>query len=89
MLLGDPDVQAQAEKIVRGLSHVDTNTSHGHHIHIDACEEPGLRIERLEGNQDLQEAALTVHHCCMQSRVSGATKIAEDHQGQAFVNVPA
>jgi ATP-dependent protease ClpP protease subunit len=90
MLADEPDAGAKADKIVRGLSDVDTNKSHDRHIHVDACEELGLKIERLEDDQGFQEAMLTVHHCYMHSlSVSGATKIVENHLGQAFVKVPA
>jgi ATP-dependent protease ClpP protease subunit len=91
MFSGDPDAGEKAAKIVTGLSDVDTNKAHDRHIHIDACEELGLKIERLEDDQQLQEAVLTVHHCYMHSlSVSGATKIVENHVGQqAFVKIPA
>lgn len=90
MLAGQSDASAIADKIVKGLSDVDKNKAHDRHIHIDACEELGLHIERLEDNQDFQEATLTVHHCYMHSLgVSGATKIVENHEGQAFVKIPA
>jgi hypothetical protein len=90
MLAGDADKAAKADKIVKGLSDVDQNKMHDRHIPIDACEALGLNIEKLEADQDLQDAVLTVHHCFMHSlTVSGAAKIVENHIGAAFMKVPA
>lgn len=90
MLSGDPDAQAKAEAIVTGLSDVDDNKSNSRHIHIDKCEALGLKIERLEDDQELQEAVLTVHHCFMHSlSVSGASKLVENQNGAAFMKLPA
>lgn len=89
MLKDDPDAEAKASAIVQGLSDVDVNKSHARHIHIDDCEALGLVIERLEDDQALQEAVLTVHHCYMHSlSVSGAAKIVENHNGATFIKVP-
>lgn len=90
MFKDDPDADAKATNIVRGLSDVDSNKSHDRHIHIDDCEALGLKIEHLEADQNLQEAVLTVHHCYMHSfGVSGAAKIVENHAGAAFIKMPA
>jgi ATP-dependent protease ClpP protease subunit len=90
MFAGDPDAQTKADAIVAGLSDVDDNKSHSRHIHIDRCEALGLKIERLEDDQELQEAVLTVHHCFMHSiAVSGASKLVENQNGAAFMKLPA
>lgn len=90
MLSGDPDATVKADAIVTGLSDVDDNKSHARHIHIEKCEALGLKIERLEDDQELQEAVLTVHHCFMHSlSVSGAAKLVENQNGAAFIKLPA
>jgi hypothetical protein len=90
MLLGDPLAAIKAEAIVKGLSDVDDNKSHSRHIHIDKCESLGLVIEKLEDNQEFQEAVLTVHHCFMHSlTVSGAAKMVENQNGAAFIKLAA
>lgn len=90
MLLGVENADAKADSIVQGLSDVDINKSHARHIHIDDCEALGLKIERLEDDQPLQEAVLTVHHCYMHSlSVTSAAKIVENHDGAAFIKAPA
>jgi ATP-dependent protease ClpP protease subunit len=88
MFAGDPDASMRADTIVTGLSDVDDNKSHSRHIHIDKCESLGLKIERLENDQEFQEAVLTVHHCFMHSlTVSGAAKMVENHNGAAFIKL--
>lgn len=90
MLNGDANAENTADVIVSGLSDVDVNKSHSRHIHIDKCEALGLKIEKLEDDQELQEAVLTVHHCFMHSlSVSGAAKIVENQNGAAFIKVSA
>lgn len=90
MLKDDPEATQKADAIVTGLSDVDDNKSHARHIHIDKCEALGLKIERLEDDQELQEAVLTVHHCFMHSLgESGAAKMVENQNGAAFIKLPA
>lgn len=90
MLSGAPDAVETADRIVKGLSDVEEHKSHARHIHIDTCENLGLKIERLEDDQELQELVLTVHHCFMHSfGLSGAAKIVENHEGAAFIKMPA
>lgn len=89
MLAGAENAERKADAIVNGLSDVDDNKSHARHIHIDKCEELGLNIERLEDDQSLQEAVLTVHHCFTHSlAMSGAAKIVENQNGATFIKLP-
>ena len=39
--------------------------SHARHIPKEACKNAGLHIIDLEGNQDLQDAVLSLHHTYM------------------------
>ena len=88
MLLGQEDANDIADRIVTGLSDVENNKSHARHIHIDKCEELGLSVQKLEDDQKLQEAVLTVHHCFMHSlSVTGAVKMVENHEGAAFIKI--
>ena len=88
MLKDQENAEEIANAIVQGLSDVEDNKSHSRHIHIDKCERLGLKIERLEEDQELQEAVLTVHHCFMHGlAISGAAKMVENHNGAAFIKV--
>jgi len=90
MLCDDEDREQKAESIVDTLSNYTENKAHNRHVHIDACESMGLKIERLEGDQSLQDIILTVHHCFMNSLGNtSAIKIIENHNGVAFVKQAA
>ena len=65
MFADEPDGQRKARNIVRHLSNYRGNRSHTRHIHLEECEEMGLRIERLEDDPGLQDAVLTLHHAYM------------------------
>ena len=73
-------------QIVRKLSDYSDNKTHSRHIHVDECEQIGLNIERLEGDDKLQDLVLTVHHCYMHALMNTRSiKMIENHLGTAFV----
>ncbi len=60
--------------------------THSRHINRDKCREAGLAIEDLEANQDIQDAVLSIHHCCMiLSEQTSIMKIVENNIGGAYV----
>ncbi len=65
MLKDDPNAVDKATEIAKALSDLEENKSHERHFHADYCIDIGLAIEKLEGDQDLQNLVLTVHHCYM------------------------
>lgn len=88
MLHDREDREVLAEEIVNRLSDFSGNKSHSRHIHIDECMGMGLRIDRLEDMEDLQDLVLTVHHCFMHSLSnSAAIKMVENQNGVAFIKV--
>ena len=90
MFDGDANADSKADAIVKALSDVKTNMTHVRHIHIDECEAIGLKIERLENDQKLQNLVLTTHHCFIHSlELTGAAKIIENQQGRTFIKVAA
>jgi hypothetical protein len=86
MFAGEPDAPLKAKKIVNRLSNYNQNRTHSRHIHIDECIAMGLKVGRIEMNNDFQDLLLTVHHCYMHTMMnSPAFKIIENHLGTAFV----
>jgi len=64
--------------------------SHARHLSSQKCKEIGLRIEMMEGNQDLQEAILSLHHITMITLTATPTiKIVENQNGKAYVQTIA
>jgi len=79
---------AMIKKIVSDLADHALSKSHLRHLAYDRCKEIGLKVTRLEDNQDLQEAVLSVHHACIHTLGSTpAFKIIENHQGKAFIQI--
>jgi hypothetical protein len=86
MFRGDADAADRAEKVVTDLGRPNATLSHGRHIGIEAAKRAGLKVLRLEDDQELQEAVLTVHHACVQTLTDTATvKLIENQDGVAFV----
>lgn len=86
MLKGQRNRRAKASAIVAGLTDAATNKSHSRHIGIDRARQIGLKIRRLEDDQDLQDAVLGVHHSCIITLTSTPSfKIIENHLGVAFI----
>ncbi len=86
MFNGDPKASIKAKKIVKQLTDYRGNKTHDRHIHLEECEQMGLKIEKIEEDPQLQDLLLTVHHCYMHSLTNtNAFKIIENHCGTAFV----
>lgn len=82
MFKGDPKATEKAIKIVRWLASKKLHASHAEHIHADACQKRGLKIEMIEKDSKLQDLILTVHHCYMHAFQTTATyKAIENHLG--------
>lgn len=90
MFEGHAKRKEKAKKVVDELADHILTLSHARHYSAAAAKKLGLKIEMLEkpGNQDLQDAVLSVHHCCIQTLSgTGAFKIIENQNGIAFVQV--
>lgn len=86
MFLGEADAEAKADKIVKELADHALTKSHARHISMKRASEMGIRVVELESDPSLQEAALTVHHACVQTlSATPACKIIENHLGVAFI----
>jgi hypothetical protein len=87
MLAHDEDREAKASRIVDELGDHALTLSHARHLSADRCRRLGLVIEQLEEDEKLQDAVLSVHHCCTHTlSQTHAVKIIENHRGIAFVN---
>ena len=86
MFEGEPDAKQKADVIVNKLTDYTGNKAHERHIHIEECEGMGLKIDRVENDNQLQDLVLTVHHCFMHSIMNTSSfKLIENHLGTAFV----
>lgn len=90
-MFGGPDAEAQLEtiaNIVANLTDHALSKSHVRHLSLDTCKEIGLKVCRLEDDQPLQDAVLSVHHACIHTLgAKPAFKIIENHEGRAFIQI--
>jgi hypothetical protein len=88
MLENKPDKEQLADRILQELGDHALTKSHARHISADKCEEIGLVVERMEDDDDLQDAILSVHHACIHTLSSTpAFKIIENQNGRAYIKM--
>jgi len=88
MLNDDPERDAKAERIVTELGDHALTKSHARHLSPTRCHEMGLVVGKLEDDQGLQDAVLSVHHACILTLAgTGAFKIIENHEAVASLSV--
>ncbi len=74
------DKSQRADKVLAELADHALTLSHARHISVDRAIGLGLEVLRLEDDQLLQEAVLSIHHACIQTLAdTPALKIIENH----------
>ena len=64
----------------------NNNKSHSRHFSYDDCVQMGLKVEKLEDDQELQECVLSVHHAFIITHDhSPVTKIIESDTGAKYL----
>lgn len=87
MFKDDKDKNAKAKKVLKELANHALTLSHSRHISADKAEELGIKVLRLEDDQGLQDAVLSVHHACILTLgETPAFKIIENHMGVGFIS---
>ena len=85
MLRGRKTAKGEAERIVEALTKPNLTKSHSRHLSAQFCKKIGMRVRRLESDQDLQDAVLSLHHACMLAFMeTDSSKIIENHNGAGF-----
>lgn len=96
MFYGDTNAEDKAHNVLETLSSHNKTYSHSRHIHSDELRALGLNIidletldsRSIEDCNDLQDCVLTLHHSYMHTLAqSNATKIIENHNGEAFITL--
>jgi len=88
MLSGEADPTAAARNAVDDLNSKDKNRAHNRHLSADVAESYGLKIKRLEDDQELQDAVLNLHHSCLITlEATPAYKIIQNHANAAFIQM--
>jgi hypothetical protein len=74
-----------AANIAQWLGKFDEHRTHGRPIGYDLAHEKGLKVVRLEEDQELQERVLSVFHATMVTfQTTNCLKIIENHEGKAI-----
>ena len=72
------------KKILQKLN--SNNKSHSRHFTYDSCAEIGLKVKRIEEDQELQNIVLSIHHAFIITLdASTASKIIENQNGNRFI----
>ena len=88
MFHSDDSSPDKIDIIIQELGDHALTKSHQRHLSADRCREIGLRVVRLEADQKLQDAALSLHHACMlRFSATPAFKMIENQNGTAFIKL--
>jgi hypothetical protein len=80
------ETTTQPDTIAEYLSNHANFKTHGKHINIEKAQEIGLKIERLEDNQDFQDKVLSAFHASMHAFGSTNTaKIIANQNGNCYL----
>ncbi len=86
MFSGDFEAEKKAKRIAETLSDHSLFKSHSRHIDRAYAESIGLKVDRLEADDRLQDLVLSVFHATTHTfEGTPAVKIIENHLGKAFI----
>ena len=91
MILSDKGFDSETKKKIKTVFSQNSDSKiHNRHIYRDKCKSVGLDIIDLEGDQQIQDLVLGIHHACMiLSEQSSILKIVENNIGGSYlINVP-
>lgn len=82
MFSGETEATEKAVEISEWLGNADNHLTHGRPIDFDTLNSMGLKVIRLEDDQELQEKVLSVYHSAMATfDFSLCYKFIENHNG--------
>lgn len=75
--------EKNGKEISEFLGNFSIHKTHGRPINFDIASKIGLHVSRLEDDQDLQDAVLSVYHAAMiTTEITNCVKIIENHDGK-------
>ncbi|MDQ3631613.1 MAG: serine protease [Actinomycetota bacterium] len=87
MFKDQEDRKEKAAAVAAWFANFSEFKSHGRRVGPDEAAEQGLKITRLEADDTLQDAVLSVHHAFAHTlSATGAVKIVENHNGRAWLH---
>ncbi len=90
MFANDAEARTKAATIADWFSDYESFHSHGRRVGFDQAARIGVKVARLEDDDDLQDKILSIHHATMLTfQGTLAFKIIENHHGKAWIRMPA
>lgn len=87
MFNGFSDGEERAARVVQELGSHSSTLTHSRHISVARAKELGIIVEDMEGDQELQDAILSVHHAAIATLAeTNAFKIVENQLGNAVIS---
>jgi hypothetical protein len=87
MFAGDSDAEQKAKRIAEWFGNYENFDSHSRRVGYDEALNQGLKVRRLEEDNDLQDAVLSVHHAMMHTFSGAAVKLVENHYGRTWAKL--
>ena len=86
-ILSDKNIEKDAKtRIKKVFAKNQDSKTHSRHIDRDKCRDAGLAVIDLDGDDELQDIVLTIHHCCMiLAEKTSVGKIVENNIGGCYV----
>jgi hypothetical protein len=86
MFNGDPDAAAKSKVVVEGLGKLQNTLTHDRRICADRVEALGVKVVRLEADQEFQDIVLSTHHAFTQTMAeTTVTRVIENQNGIAYM----
>jgi hypothetical protein len=89
MFSGRDDPRADAERAAAFFADHGRHQSHALGLDREQAREVGITVDDLEGNAELQDAVLSVHHAALHTLNSACVKLAENHLGRGVFKLQA
>lgn len=82
----DSSDESRIDSIVASFNENKESKNHGRHFSIEYCQSKGLKIEKLEDDQEFQNRVLSLHHSTLITLGdTGNVKIIENQLGKAWI----
>ncbi|MDR1088392.1 MAG: hypothetical protein LBL23_03885 [Coriobacteriales bacterium] len=86
MFADNRDPRKRAREVAAKLSDHSASAMHNRHFSIDEAIAMGLKVGKLEDDDEFQDLVLTIHHAYISTfSQSSAAKIIENHQGVRWI----
>lgn len=86
MFEGDPDAESKTARIINLLCDHKQSAMHNRHFSHDDLEKIGMKIRMMEGDGELQDRILTLHHTFMVTfQKTRAVKVIESSNGARWI----